>query len=259
MGRLVDQLNRTFEERKAKNSSYSLRAFARSLEMDSSSVSAILRGKRAISPKIAQKLIDALGIVDPMEAQTLVMDTITEHEVTDESLRYQELGMDTAETIASWQYFAILALLELHDFSGNEPEISRRLNVPLTLVVESLNRLEKLELIRKKGKRWMLTGKNLATSAPVANQALREGHRQHIQKAVQSLDKDANDLRDISGITMAICRSRLPQAKKLIQDFRRRMSAFLEEGNKNSVYRLNVQLFPLTEETMENTSTQETK
>jgi hypothetical protein len=36
------------------------------------------------------------------------------------------------------------------------------------------------------------------------------------------------------------------QAKKLIKEFRRNLSRFLERGDQNEVYRLNIQLFPVT-------------
>lgn len=242
---LVDFLNRTFEERRKKNPSYSLRAYARSLGMDSSSLSAVLKGKRKLTPKAGQKLIEALDIVDPAEAQMLVMSTITGTEIPDEALSYREMEIATAETVASWEHFAILALLELHGFSGKERDIAARLKTPLATIDAALGRLETLGLIVRKRSRWEITGKNMTTKSPVPNKALREGHKQNILKAIESLEKDAVEDRDISGMTMAISKARLPEAQKLIQDFRRRISAFLESGNKNSVYRLNIQLFPL--------------
>lgn len=242
---LVDYLNRVFEERRKKNPSYSLRAFARSLEMDSSSLSAVLKGKRKLTPKAGQKLIDALNVLDPAEAQMLVMSTITGQEIPDEALKFRELEIATAEMLASWEHFAILSLLELHGFSGKERDIAARLNVPLATIDAALGRLEKLGMIARKKGRWEATDGKMATKSAVPNKALREGHKQNILKAIESLEKDAVEDRDISGITMAISKARLPEAQKLIQDFRRRMSVFLESGNKNAVYRLNVQLFPL--------------
>ena len=67
-------------------------------------------------------------------------------------------------------------------------------------------------------------------------------------KAIDSLEKDPIDVRDMSGITMAISTRKLPEARKLIMDFRRKLCAFLEDGHKDAVYRLNVQLFPLSQE-----------
>ncbi|MCB0411891.1 MAG: DUF4423 domain-containing protein, partial [Bdellovibrionales bacterium] len=37
-------------------------------------------------------------------------------------------------------------------------------------------------------------------------------------------------------------------AKKLIRDFQMSLATFLEAEPKNAVYRLNIQLFPLTKE-----------
>lgn len=245
---LADYLKKTFDERKAKNPAYSLRAFARSLNMDSSSLSAIMRGKRHVTAKLAKRIIDELGIVDPMEIQTLMMQIISESEtvVDDDSLNYRDLAMDAAETVSSWHFFAILATLELDEFVPTESSIAKRLGLTQSTVQDALEKMQRLALVEKVASRWRLTGKNLATSAPVANQSLRAGHRQNISKALQSLDLDPVETRDISGITMAISKAQLPRARKLIQDFRRRMSVFLETGRRNAVYRLNIQLFPLS-------------
>lgn len=244
---LVEHMKRTFAARCRKNSSYSLRAFSRSLGMDSSTVSAVLKGKRPLTIKTAQKIVDGLGITNPAEAQKLVMGTFSI--VKSEKLfNYTELALENAEAISSWQHFAILALLEIKDFKGQERGISERLNIPFGIVSECLSRLEKLGLITKKNDRWHLTGRNMTTPSQIPSAALREGHRQVILKAIHSLESDPVHLRDISGITMAVSKSRLAEAKSLIQDFRRQLSAFMEVGNRDAVYRLNIQLFPLSQE-----------
>lgn len=244
---LVEHMKRTFAERCRKNPSYSLRAFSRSLGMDSSTVSAILKGKRPLTIKTAQKIVEGLNITNPMEAQALIMGTFVKEEK--EALpSYSELAMQSAKAISSWEHFAILALLEIPDFKGMERSISERLNIPFGIVSECLVRLEKLDLVKNENGAWKLTGKNMATPSQIPSAALREGHRQYISKALESLESDAVDVRDISGITMAVSRSRLSEAKAMIQDFRRRLSAYLEEGKKDAVYRLNIQLFPLSQE-----------
>ncbi len=55
-------------------------------------------------------------------------------------------------------------------------------------------------------------------------------------------------MRDVSGMTMAVSKERLAEARKMIRDFRRRISGYMEGGKRNAVYRLNIQLFPLTQE-----------
>lgn len=248
---LVDHLKRVFAERSRKNPAYSLRAFSRSLGMDSSTVSAILKGKRPITLKMARKLIEGLHISDPQEAQALIVETLTGGTpmVDFAGENYQDMNLEAAETIASWEHFAILALLEIKDFNGQERSISERLNIPIGVVIECLTRLEKLNLVGKSKKGgWELTGENMATPSHVVSGALREGHRQNITKALEALDTVPLDARDYSGITMAVNSDKLPEARKMIQQFRRKLAAFMENGKPDSVYRLNVQLFPFTQE-----------
>lgn len=242
---LIEHLKKTFADRSRKNPQYSLRSFARSLDIDSSTLSAILRGKRPLTAKTAKRLIEALEIRDPRESNELLLGSLGE---TAAVPSYETLSLEVAEVISSWEHFAILALLELDGFRAQNKTIARRLNLPLGIVIECLNRLELLGLVKQKSDTWVLTGKNMATPSNVPNSALRETLRQCIAKALESLEKDPVESRDITGTTMAISSKKLPEARRLIQDFRRNLSAFLEAGSKDAVYRLNVQLFPLSQE-----------
>jgi uncharacterized protein (TIGR02147 family) len=215
--------------------------------MDSSTVSAILKGKRPLTIKTARKIVEGLNITNPVEAQALIFSTFATEDV-ETGPGYTEMAMESAEAISSWQHFAILALLEIKDFKAQERAISERLNIPFGIVSECLSRLEKLGLITKQNDTWQLTGKNMATPTQIPSAALREGHRQFILKSLSSLENDAIDVRDITGITMAVSKSRLAEAKAMIQDFRRRLSTYMEDGPRDAVYRLNVQLFPLSQE-----------
>lgn len=244
---LIDEMKRTFADRCRKNPAYSLRAFSRSLGMDSSSVSAIMNGKRPLTIKSARKIMTGLDIVNPVQAQALISETFADKKDQD-ATNYKNLTLETSETIAFWQHYAIMALMQLKDFKATERNMALRLNIPIGIVWECLDRLEKLDLIRRESKGWELTGKNVSTPSDISSGVLREGHRQYIDKALQSLESDPVETRDISGMTMAISKGRLKEAKKLIQDFRRKLCVFLEDGNLDSVYRLNIQLFPLTQE-----------
>jgi transcriptional regulator with XRE-family HTH domain len=241
---LIEHLQKTFAERSRKNPAYSLRTFARALEIDSSTLSALLKGKRPLTAKTAQKLIAALHIEDPREAQRLLLGSIEAPEL--KTPAYTVLEMEAAEVISSWEHFAILALLELEDFRGELRTISSRLNIPTGVALDCLTRLEKLGLVEKKLGRWRLTGRNMSTPTNVPSASLREANRQCIQKALESMEKDPVESRDITGITMAIDAAKIFEAQREIREFRRKLAGFLESGTRNAVYRLNIQLFPLS-------------
>ena len=245
---LIDTMKKTFADRCRKNPAYSLRAFSRSLGMDSSSVSAIMNGKRPLTIKSAKKIVKGLDIANPVEAQAILTDTFVDAKESNTEEQFNALTMEAAEAISFWQHHAIMALLQVKGFKSLDRNISERLNIPLGIVWECLDRLEKLGLVERQKTGWVLTGKNLATPSDIPSGILREGHRQYINKGLFSLENDPIEVRDISGITMAISKARLKDAKKMIQDFRRKLSLFMQEGDFDAVYRLNVQLFPLSQE-----------
>jgi uncharacterized protein (TIGR02147 family) len=244
---LIEHLQKTFAERSRRNPQYSLRSFARALDIDSSTLSALLRRKRPLTAKQAQKLIGALDIQDPALAQNLLLGSIASSDAPP-THAYDEMALEAMEVVTSWEHQAILFILELANFRATARNISSRLNLPLGITIECLARCEKLGLVRQENDRWVLITKNMAFTPSVPNPAMREHHKQYIQMGKDALDNVPMNKRDVSGISMAICSAKLPEARRMIQDFRRNLSAFLESGPKDSVYRLNIQLFPLTQE-----------
>ena len=87
---------------------------------------------------------------------------------------------------------------------------------------------------------------SLTTTQDIPNQALRRRHEQNLDAAKESLR--ANDVteREFTFITMSIDKSKINDAKKMIRDFRDKMCSYLEEGAKNEVYELSIQLFHRT-------------
>lgn len=52
--------------------------------------------------------------------------------------------------------------------------------------------------------------------------------------------------REFTFITMAVDKSKMIEAKTMIREFRDKLCAYLEEGEKTEVYELAIQLFPRT-------------
>lgn len=83
----------------------------------------------------------------------------------------------------------------------------------------------------------------------VASLSVREMHRQMGELAVRALDEVPVKERDISGLTIGISETAFYRITKEIEDFRRRVSSIvMEDSDEARVYRLNVQLFPLTKD-----------
>ncbi len=118
-------------------------------------------------------------------------------------------------------------------------------------VKKALALLQKVGLLNKTDKNEYVQGAKSITTGnlDVVSMSVREMHRQMGELAVRSLDEVPVKERDISGLTLGISEDAYYRITKEIEDFRRRVSSIvMNDTNENRVYRLNVQLFPLTKE-----------
>lgn len=231
--------------RKSRNPSYSLRAFSRDLGINSTSLSDVLAAKRHLSKRNALKVADRLAL-SPSRLQAMLRQISGEEDEFVDDSEFFRLSEDTFAMISEWYYFAILNLATLPENRADERWLAKRLGLSTMEVRGALGRLQRLRLIEIRRGRLRRTTIPLATTNGVPSAALRKYHKQNLQLAADSIDRDPVDLRDVNSITMAIDPAQLAQAKDLIVRFRNRMARVLEGGKPREVYTLAIQLFPVT-------------
>lgn len=250
-----DWIKAVYASRRRRNGSYSLRSFANQVEISVSHLSEIFTGKRRLSPQLISRIADSLAI--PQEAHSKLLHLATHGGGSPKrarakagSIAYSLIDADQIEVIADWSHFAILNLMKLPTFVSDAKWIAHRLGLSTVEVRDSLNRLKRVGLIERGGKDqgYHRTKANLATTDGVPSQALRRAHRQDLAKAGDALENTPLSLRDISSITFPADKSRIPEARKIIRQFEKRMARFMETADAASVYNLNVQLIPITKE-----------
>jgi hypothetical protein len=230
-------------EKKARNERYSLRAFARDLDISPTSLSLFMQGKRGLAPAAAERVRERLSALFPHRD----LSGIQAPAAGEVAAEYTPLDLDKVAVISDWYHFAILSLLELDDFVATPARIARRLNLPQSTATAALERLARLDLtaVDRHG-RLRATGKSFSTPDQVSHMALRRPHYQCLELAKESLDNDPIEKRNFSAMTMAIDPDRLDEARRRVKRFNRALCAYLEGGKKTEVYRLCVQLFPLS-------------
>lgn len=228
-------LQNEFSRRCQSNPRYSVRAFARDVELDPSSISQILSGSRRVSEKMRLKIANKIGL--DLKKR--------DHKATDE--KYLLLSLDTIAAISDWHHFAILDLTLLPGFKSEIPWIAKKLNISLTETRTSIDRLKRLGLLVEKSGKLCKSKSHFSNyDKGVTSQAHKEYQRQIITKALQAVDMCAQERKDITSITIAADSSKLPEVREKIKQFRREMCDFLETGTRDSVYHLAVQLYPVT-------------
>jgi uncharacterized protein (TIGR02147 family) len=138
----------------------------------------------------------------------------------------------------------------------NDPKwIARSLGISVTEVKVALERLVRLELIEIKNGTLVQTANDLTNgiAGTTTSGAHKQLQRQVLTKALDAIDNTRPEDKDITSMTMAIDRKKLPKARKLIAKFRRDLCQFLERGNREEVYQLGIQLYPVSNRTNKET------
>ena len=255
-------LTQEFEVRVRRNPSYSLRAFARDLDLPASNLSNVMRRKRGLSMATAERVAMNLKL-DPTERTTFLAQVESEHARSPEARRkanecirglvkkaaLQELSLNTLSTICSWLPLAILELTHVEDFQSDAKWIANRLGVTRAETDLALKNLFALKLLEEKKRgEWTETHRNLITPSDVPSRFIRDFHRQVLERAANALERVPVDQRECSSGILAIDPSKMQEAKEALREFRRRLCIDLQDKAKPTrVYGLSIQFFPLDE------------
>ena len=116
-------------------------------------------------------------------------------------------------------------------------------------VTETLNFLVKAGLLQKdKDGNYKQTERGVTTGPmEVTPIAVREMHRQMGEFALEAIEGVAQDERHFSGLTLGITRDAYEKIVQETAEFRKRIITIAtQDDGMDEVYRLNVQLFPMT-------------
>jgi uncharacterized protein (TIGR02147 family) len=241
------------------NPRYSLRAFAKFLQLESSYLSKVLQGKRSVTESLLEKVRQPLGL-DPNEVQRFQGQArqLRQMRSGNQALdaenaaalgEFHPLTLDAFHLISDWYHYAILELTTVDLFKSNPKWIARALDIPVPLVNNALERLLRLGLLKRSSENQQLktTGNNTTVGNPFSAAAFRKLQQDVLRMALRALEEVPIAERDQSSVTLAIDIERLPEAKERIRNFRRAFAAQMQRsGTKNSVYQLGISFYPVS-------------
>jgi len=264
-----DLLRKELVRRQNANPHYSLRAFAKALNLNPTTLSLALQNKRGLSEKSLSSTCAALKL-DPEEtrwfrAMVLSIDGDTpevrlkhtqelDYILSTQSPNALEsnLSVSAFRVVADWYHLAILELLLVQEYKTIAAEqciswIAKKLTISNIQVKGSLEHLQRLELVEIKNGKPARTDGILLTGDQVPSSAVRSHHTQYIEKSLTAIEEQTFEECDFSGLIVPTDPKKIPEAKRAIQAFRKKMSKILEGESPEQVYRLNLSLFRVTE------------
>lgn len=259
----IQILKNELERRKRVNNNYSLRSFARFLNLDSGVLSAILKNKRRL-PKDKINYISERLKLEEEEKKYFIKSLLSEQKLkskksialiknqsTEWSLKdshFVEENELTKKILSEWEYFAFLSLMDTVRFKNDIKWISRRLSILPERVEKIINDLLEVNIIKKVSDNELIKSKaNVYTTHAVTSEAIKQSHREGLIKAKEKIDEVALSQRSYSSMTLSFNPNKMEEARNLIKEFRRQFSEILEKPNDGTeVYQLAIQFFPLT-------------
>ncbi len=153
------------------------------------------------------------------------------------------------EYLSHWWYPAIRELVACDGFVEDPEWIAGRL-VPAITPVQARQALELLHALGfvERDERGRLRQRTplLSTGPEVRSLAVGNFHRQMMERAAASIDQCDRDVRDISGVTIALSPEAFQRVKQKIVELRAELLALSAgDGRPTRVVQVNFQLFPL--------------
>ncbi len=191
--------------RQNRNPNYSLRAFARDLEMSPSFLCEFLAGRQGLSLARVRSIGSRLKLEN--EQIEHLWDLVearfgrTKDAKSAASIRVSQrrkapdtyLSRDRFYLIADWYHFVLLEILGLEGANYSRSELAEILGISSQQVSEGIKRLIKLKLIEsertEKGRRYRLTSDSTIVGGETPDQAVRISHQQWLRMQAEAVER----------------------------------------------------------------------
>lgn len=258
--RPYELLAKAFENKKAKNPSYSQAALARDLGVSSVFVSKVFTGEKDVPPARFKKLFKVLEmdinlqsvfikatLLNSLPSEDL-KDLVRSNFLTENKMEnYKIESPKKISLLQKWYHVPLLTYLTCENIDLSPKAIAKYFKVTEIEIVQSLESLQTLGLVENQNGFWKKVEDHSYFPTTQTKTEVRDFHKQMIQKAYQELSKadaQAFEKRLITGFSIAANPENVEKSKKLIFDFLSEISHSLSEGSCSEVYQCNVQLFP---------------
>jgi uncharacterized protein (TIGR02147 family) len=221
----------------------------------------LIKGDRNLSEQGALKIATAFGLENLKQQFFLSLVHYTQASSPSEKFIWAQtlLKIKTKANLSfieeaqfdyytSWIHVAIRELLLVHPHLSDEVIASRLCpQVKVEEVRKSLELLQKLEMIEKLETRWLVKETSLSTGSHFVSSSVVEFHKQMMKLGQESLDRFTRAHRDVTASTIGISKESFELIRQKVHDLRQEILAIAEnDQNKERVYQVNFQVFPLT-------------
>lgn len=257
-------LARELSNRVGRNPKYSLRAFARDLEVSPAHIARVMNNTRNLSMISARRIANKLFEKRAIRAKFLeLVETELTHPETDDRLlakkaeaiatrgssAHQISDLDFQE-ICNWYSFAILDAVTLKNGPRTTRDVATFLGLPGDVAEKAVASLVSKNLLENKAGRLKKSHAYVEAAGGMPSRAIRSFHRQMLGRATLALENQEVHRRIFRGTTITIRRDKLQLLNEASEEFLARLAEISDScgADADSLYQVNVQIFDLGKE-----------
>lgn len=238
-------------QRQKKNPRYSLKAYARDLDLHCSTLSQVFKGKRRLPYKRSFEIAEKLGL--EAKTKTLFIESVYKTKTKLDDIKVPDVDVrhmiddSYFKVIAEWEHFALDTLLEIKNFNPTIENISAKLGISETRASVVIDHMLTTGLLKIQDGKLSKAFAKLRTTEDIKSSALKASHLETLEMGKQKLAEVEVDLRDFSSMTVALDVEKIPELKSIIREFRQKVNSLALEGRQTDVFQLAIQLYPLSD------------
>lgn len=254
----TDYLQFEFRLRKHRRPAYSLRAFARDLEMSPSNLCDFLKGRYGISQDRATSIGKILKWTPERREHFCDLITATYSTQTPAKkkakfriqTRLKEVkgktSLDQFHVVSDWQHMALLVFVQMEPEPVMTEDLAKRLGLRPTEARKFLERLERVGLIQSQMGRWKTQDSSYRVGDEAPSEAIRTFHVQVLDLAAKSIEQVPMESRTNLSLMFSIQKDKFPLLEQELREvILKTLSHYVQPEPHNSVQALTFHMFPI--------------
>jgi uncharacterized protein (TIGR02147 family) len=250
------KLNDEYERRFRANKSYSLRAFARDLEIPAPKLSQYLNNTCGLSTNKATEIANKLKL-SKFDKETFILSVEAAHSRNKslkhkaqkklESYNFKKLTSKQNIVYNNWKALAIVRAMYLKQFSSDVSWISENLKIPKDEVIPLLNFLENIQVIEKKNNKWQpsISSTTIVTTDDAGqNDTVFKIFKEQQDVSNKIIKEHANsDDYDYGSSFLYI--DDMEKYQEILSRFLNELFSLSDSSKKNSLYAFTISMVPI--------------
>lgn len=241
-------LRQKFLEFKQINPSFSVRAFAKILNMQPSATNEIMKGERKVSVKLAKKIAEKL-LLGPQESAELLDQFNRKSDHKEDQINQTELlqrHADNFEFISNWIHQAILLAIKYNQ-GMSIARLENIFGISKDSLKKVIGRLEKMGLITTNDSQTFYLSENLIDQNIYLNQiALKNLHLKDLELIKDKIQFAENKQTIFENQIFLMNESNLTRAREIIQKTHLELKNLEDNMGSGHIFKISTYVYPLS-------------